>query len=267
MRFKSGDNIGDFIKFESFDNFNLYIARHSSDVLHTGNQHKNPYISFLINGIYSEENKSENCIINPGDLIYRPSLSSQKNHLGTETVTCFNIEIKPNFWHNTNSGKSSADKMRIFKKTNINILKLYCHFLTLNQNDILNIQGYECLTSILDIDLGEKNIGRAIWISKVIELINDEPHRHFSLDYISDLVNLHPAYLSRKFKEKMGINLSQYIINVRLEMALINILREKNKRLSDVCLDFGFYDQSHFTNYFKNELGVSPSKFKNLLKG
>ena len=59
MRLKSGECLGDFIKFEKFEHYNIYIAQHSSDVELPSYSHENSYFSFLIKGSYSEENNFE----------------------------------------------------------------------------------------------------------------------------------------------------------------------------------------------------------------
>ncbi|WP_160136363.1 helix-turn-helix domain-containing protein [Chryseobacterium sp. c4a] len=36
--------------------------------------------------------------------------------------------------------------------------------------------------------------------------------------------------------------------------------------MTDIALECGFADQSHFTLYFKENIGITPLKFRKLLK-
>lgn len=50
-----------------------------------------------------------------------------------------------------------------------------------------------------------------------------------------------------------------YQINVRLDRAKDLLLR--GWPISEVAREAGFYDQSHFTRYFKRLVGVTPGSY------
>lgn len=72
-----------------------------------------------------------------------------------------------------------------------------------------------------------------------------------------------PAHLSRTFRREIGIPVYRYLRRLRLRLALER-LAGGEKSITDLALDLGFFDHSHFTNAFQQEFGTSPSAFRRL---
>ncbi len=64
----------------------------------------------------------------------------------------------------------------------------------------------------------------------------------------------------RAFKTHVGVTPISYLIICKLQLAQKLLLQ--NIPLVEVALECGFYDQSHFTNYFIKYFGVSPLQYK-----
>jgi AraC-like DNA-binding protein len=62
----------------------------------------------------------------------------------------------------------------------------------------------------------------------------------------------------RDFQKIFGMKASHWLLKQRLQAAH-EALNSGHKRPSDVYLDFGFGDMSHFSKVFKSEFGYSPS--------
>lgn len=67
------------------------------------------------------------------------------------------------------------------------------------------------------------------------------------------------SYLFRAFRLNMGVTPHALLLRSRLELAKGGI--QAGHRLADVALDSGFSDQSHFTNAFCQQIGVTPGQF------
>jgi len=81
---------------------------------------------------------------------------------------------------------------------------------------------------------------------------------------LQDLMNisgLSKYYLIRRFEQEYGISPHQYLTSLRINHAR-EIMR-RNNNISDVALEAGFYDQSHFTKTFKEHTGTTPMKYLN----
>jgi AraC-like DNA-binding protein len=94
--------------------------------------------------------------------------------------------------------------------------------------------------------------------------IRDNLAQVISFSELSALVNISPDYLSRVFKREVGVSLHVYQTCLRLQRAKRLLLN--NVSISEVALQLGFSDQSHFQRVFKKHTLLTPLQFKVLFK-
>jgi AraC-like DNA-binding protein len=82
-----------------------------------------------------------------------------------------------------------------------------------------------------------------------------------SLEALAASVHCSPFHLSRIFRRTTGLALRQYIRQLRTRLAAEQ-LRRGHPDLTSLALDLGFCDHSHFTNTFRREWGISPSRLR-----
>lgn len=98
-------------------------------------------------------------------------------------------------------------------------------------------------------------------ISETKAFIINNLDSKLSLLEISNAVSISPSYLSLLFKQVTGCNLSDYILDLRINKAM-DLLVSTSHRLSDIARMVGFYDQFYLSKVFKQYTGMSPSKFR-----
>lgn len=91
--------------------------------------------------------------------------------------------------------------------------------------------------------------------------VNEHYGEDLSLDVIAEQVHLHPAYLSKVFKDGEQINLSGYITEVRMEKAA-SMLEDPNLKVQDVMRMVGYQKSQYFAKIFKDKYGVTPNDYK-----
>lgn len=94
----------------------------------------------------------------------------------------------------------------------------------------------------------------------VIEIISNKYMEKLSLEKIAKEINIGPSYLSKKFKEEVGINYLDFLNQYRIQKA-IDFLDEGVFKIYEISNMSGFTDYKHFSNVFKKYIGVPPSKF------
>lgn len=82
---------------------------------------------------------------------------------------------------------------------------------------------------------------------------------NFSLGQLSAELHMSGAYISRKFKENMGISLREYIVNKKVSHACI--LLRMGENVSSACFASGFNDYANFIRTFKKVMGVTPGEY------
>ena len=83
------------------------------------------------------------------------------------------------------------------------------------------------------------------------------------LNEISEKVKLTPSYTSSLFKEEMGITITDYITDLRIEKAKI-LLKDSNLKVSELAKKVGYEEQRYFSQVFKKRTGITPKEFRNI---
>jgi AraC family transcriptional regulator len=94
-----------------------------------------------------------------------------------------------------------------------------------------------------------------------LEYINDRISENISLAEISTELDISQYHFSRLFKKSTGFTPYQYIIKKRIELSQ-EMLTRTDKPISDIALEVGFANQSHFSNHFRKIVGVPPKKYR-----
>lgn len=97
-------------------------------------------------------------------------------------------------------------------------------------------------------------------IRKILEYI-DKDIANVSLQYLADKVRMNPVYLSRLFKEKTGVNFSDYILKKRMEAAA-SFLVDTDYSIYDISGFVGYSNDKNFSRAFKNFYNTTPSQFR-----
>ena len=98
-------------------------------------------------------------------------------------------------------------------------------------------------------------------LRQVIEYINDQIDRNFTLAELAAIVNISPSYFSYLFKLSTGYAPYQYVIRCRVERAK-KLLLQENITIAEVAYSLGFAHQSHLNRHFKRLVGVTPKVFR-----
>lgn len=92
---------------------------------------------------------------------------------------------------------------------------------------------------------------------ELIKLFHREEHK---LGFYAEKMNISVKALSKKIKEKMNTSVGMLI---RSEIILSAKMMLKNgERVKDVAYVLGFEEANHFSAFFTNYVGISPSNYK-----
>lgn len=94
----------------------------------------------------------------------------------------------------------------------------------------------------------------------------DNAYRSISLRSASDFaekLNVHVNHLNRSIKEASDKTTSQLIAERILQEAKI-LLKQTAWTVSEIAYALGFSEVTHFNNFFKKHVELSPIKFSNI---
>jgi len=178
---------------------------------------------------------------------------------------CFHVEISPALSDRTRQHSPILDNPAFFPGGTPSWLatRLYNEFRRMDDVSPLAIEGLtlELLAAFGRQESGVPDRRPPRWLLMARELLHEKFAEHLPLDTIAGSVGIHPAHLARVFRQFHGCTLGEYVRKLRIEFACRR-LTNSDISLVEVALAAGFSDQSHFSNTFKRQMGVSPAAFR-----
>jgi AraC family transcriptional regulator len=102
------------------------------------------------------------------------------------------------------------------------------------------------------------------WLRRVREALDDRYHeRALRLSDLAKVAGVDPAYLARAFRAHYGTTAGAYLREIRVRRGAEALARSSGG-LSQIALDSGFADQSHFTRVFSATYGLTPRRWRAL---
>jgi two-component system response regulator YesN len=111
----------------------------------------------------------------------------------------------------------------------------------------------------------EENASRYTPVDKTKEYIYQHLSEEISMEDIANNVHLNADYLTRIFKKEVGVSISKYMINMKIERAK-DLLVNTDKSIGEIAVFVGYYNYSSFNRIFTKEVGMSPQEYKNRRK-
>lgn len=130
-----------------------------------------------------------------------------------------------------------------------------------------DVQAYACLAQILL--LANQSVQNHVQpsqnvmpelISRIMQYVEEHLSSSLTLDIFAQHFFMNGKYLSRRFREEMGITLQEYIISKRIVYA--KHLLCQNYSVTDTCFQAGFGSYSNFIRTFSSQVGISPGQYR-----
>ena len=118
------------------------------------------------------------------------------------------------------------------------------------------LDAFNKTASYKKIDKDPKNI-----LPQILSFTDRSILEDCSLAAISTHLGYNYSYLSRYFKNAVGISFTEYVTSCRLTRAC-DILKNKKISIVDCALACGFNSLRNFNRSFKKQYGVSPSEYR-----
>lgn len=115
----------------------------------------------------------------------------------------------------------------------------------------------------IEKDMGkwQKKTGIPQEIQGICQYIEDNYSEKITLNSIAEQAGFSKYYISRLFKQYMGVTIIDYLIKIRLDKAK-KLLVSGEYNIKQISYMVGYSDPNYFTWSFKKYLGISPIKYK-----
>lgn len=233
--------------------------------------HQSLEISAVINGEVSVNifdksysfRKNDVFLVNSNEI---HSVSGDNALLATLQIRLDRLEKLPN---NTSSilfkNTFNADEQKKIRSTIATLLKF--NSLDKNKNtSLLELSEiYKLMFNLFNYGISskqlDKNRGGLSRLTSILAYVNSEYKKDISLSTIAQNEYLSEAYLSRYFKENVGMNFSSYLKKVRLGKAM-EILMSSSTPINTIAERVGFPNARAFVTAFRETYGEIPSKYR-----
>jgi len=100
-------------------------------------------------------------------------------------------------------------------------------------------------------------------LSHAVSYIRQHADSRITVPAMANFCYCSESYLSRIFKNRTGVNISEYIGMVRMELAKKRLLAT-DESIAEIALSTGFSDPNYFSRVFSRIVGLSPTEFRRL---
>lgn len=230
--------------------------------------HENAYFTFIVEGGVLEGNKKEEYHCSAGSLLFHNWQEAHYNRKPPGFTRGFQLELDSQWLTRLDLDLSPAQGSLSIADPQLKIL----FYQLFNESKVADAARPLAIQSLL-IEVVSRLVrseqtasrDRPVWVGHLRDLLQDCPTENWTLPTLAQTVGIHPVHLSRSFTHYFNCTLSYYIRSIRVQHAL-SLMPQSHRSLTDIALECGFADQSHFTRCFKEFCQDKPLTYRRHLQ-
>jgi two-component system response regulator YesN len=107
----------------------------------------------------------------------------------------------------------------------------------------------------------EMSANRHSLVAQIHQFLHEHLSEDVSLQAIADYVYMHPTHVSKVFKRETGETISDYLLRLRMENAVV-LLKDSRYKIYEIAARLGYKNPTYFIKVFKERFGVTPQEFR-----
>lgn len=225
-------------------------------------QHENSHLVLCLSGVVEHHAGKDSFLVAERSVGYVPAHETHSNRF-RGNVHIFQITIdESNFGIALNQSKSTS--LHPHQRSGSLMNSILREFRSPDKYSQLMLVS---LTTELLVSIHRQEEARCAtncrvpWLLQVRDLLHDELYENLQLEYIAGKVGVHPAHLTKAFRQHFGQSIGEYVRALRISRAR-HLLETSDLPIGEIAFATGFIDQSHFTRTFKRHTGQTPHSYR-----
>ena len=128
-----------------------------------------------------------------------------------------------------------------------------------NADDRMSVVIHHILSSLNTQGHAAHNVSPQIQAAK--DWMEEHFHENIQIEEVAAQVSLSRFYFSRRFREETGLSPHEYLLNLRLSYAKLQ-LSESDDSIEEIAYDCAFCSASNLIRAFKKSTGLTPYQFR-----
>ncbi len=96
---------------------------------------------------------------------------------------------------------------------------------------------------------------------RIVSEMRRTPERAYDMDWLVGETNLSPTTIMARFRRLVGLPPAAFLMRCRLRRAG-ELLRNTNRTVTDIAASLGFASSQHFATRFRQEMGMTASRWR-----
>jgi AraC family transcriptional regulator len=227
-----------------------YLPRHT---------HAGACLSIVYGGGFEEVHDNNSFFLRRGMALFKPAGEAHSDKLASTGSRQYILEYEPcTSW-------GPLEKLPVIETT-ITELNGVAHTLAREAAIRDDLSPFALQAAALEaiVVLGRRSApGQSVapaWFRRIVSAIDDRVPQRITVQDLAEFGGVHPVYLNRVFRARLGCSASDYLRKKRLQWAAEQL--NAGMPISEVAVAAGFCDQSHFVRAFRAHFGITPRIFR-----
>ena len=121
------------------------------------------------------------------------------------------------------------------------------------------------MQAVIDSTIDQAGGRSGEWIGEIMIYIDENYKQDLYLEKIAERFELSAKYISKIFKEKTGMNVTDYISMIRIDKAKA-MIRQTDINIMHIAEDVGIFSRTTFIRLFKKYEGITPNEYRKLMR-
>jgi len=257
---------GQILRTREVAGFRLFEVEYRAGLELRPHFHPHAHLIYVLSGSYSESCSSGPVELGAKSLRYLPPGHTHANrfHRGARCVV---IEIAPAVFARVSQSTKTLERAGQIEGPVSGWLaeRLYEEFQRPMEGGGLALEGMLLELTAESARRAGKGIAKIVpeWLKNARRHLESNCLRAVSLAEIARVSGMHRVHVSREFRKHFGTTIGEFLRNLRVEHAR-RLLKSTTQTLTDIALDCGFADQSHFSATFRRLTGLTPAVFRQM---